>query len=212
MEAALIHVWPALYNRYTACPQTVVLEVFFPYSSGGSHQKFSFEAGPVPPPIEEIIPSDVDILEHTLAGSVVTDVSWAHCRYYSCDVDRAEAFMTSRYPRPWTLAKVLGWYREATDPATKAHLAHVLGASRDPRAALALGEMIESTATMDMWDARFAAGEALEERFVPTPECGEWPQAGLQRRTWGSGLHWFQQNKARLAKMCAALPSTEAGK
>jgi hypothetical protein len=221
-ESLLIRAWPSLYNREVQCPQIVVLVVFDqpPGYVSGTY-RFRFNAGPVPPPIEEIFPADNDILEYAAnknpghgkmypngggesGGQTIT------CKYYSCVLDRAEAFLTSKYPRPWTLEKILGWYTESRDPETRRHLAHLLGETRDPRAALALGESFEDVRlnTLQMIDARYEAYQELLN-FIPMPKCGEldqWPQRGIQARGDGYQEEWFSENKVRLQKLCSNLP------
>jgi hypothetical protein len=85
----------------------------------------------------------------------------------------------------------------------------LLGATRDPRAALALGESVENgrLSPPEMFDARDAARRQLLN-FVPMPRCGEIDQypTGLQGRGEGYQEEWFRENKARLQKLCANLP------
>lgn len=131
------------------------------------------------------------------------------CKYYSCSLDRAEAFLSTKYPRPWTLENVLGWYRAEKDPETRKHLVYLLGATRDPRAALALGESIadEKLNTLQMFDARSTAHRQLLN-FIPMPKCDDVPEkypVGLQGRGEGYQEEWFRENKARLQKLCADL-------
>ena len=220
-ESLLIRAWPSLYNREVKCPQIVVLIVFEHRNKFDSRPYyFRFHSGPVPPPIEEIFPANIDILEYAAkknpqhgsyypngvgenGGQTVT------CKYYSCRLDWAEQFLSTKYPRPWTLEKVLGWYKTDTDPKARQQLVYLLGATRDPRAAVALGESIEDIHlnTLEMFDARSTAHRELLN-FIPMPKCedepGELP-VGLQGRGEGYQEEWFCNNKARLQKICANL-------
>ena len=191
--------------------------VFWDYRvpANGRMYSFRFHSGPVPPPIEEIFPAKTDILDYAAKknpghGATGNDGSWTACKYYSCYLDRAEQFLSTKYPRPWTLENVLGWYRNEKDPETRKHLVYLLGVTCDPRAALALGESIEDEKlnTLQMSDGRYAAYEELLN-FIPMPECekepNEWPRSGLGRRGDGFQEEWFRDNKARLQKLCASL-------
>jgi hypothetical protein len=224
-ESLLIRAWPSLYNREVKCPQVVVLVVFehrSEYESRTYH--FRFHSGPVPPPIEQVFPANTDILEYVANKNPQHGKSWPNglsesdaqtvtCKYYSCALDGAEAFLSSKYPRPWTIEKVLRWYKQATDPETRRHLVYLLGATRDARAALALGESVEDARlnTLEMFETRYAAHQELLN-FIPMPKCGEpgdWPQSGLQGRGEGFQEEWFRQNKTRLQAICANSPKIE---
>ena len=222
VESLLIRAWPSLYNHYVKCAQIVVLVVFeHPNSFDSIPYSFRFHSGPVPPPIEEIFPANTDILEYVAkknpqhgsyfpSGVSEHDGQTTICKYYSCALDRAETFLSTKYPRPWTLEKVLGWYKDERDPETRRHLAYLLGATRDPRAALALGESVEDDKlnTLEMFDARDAAHRELLN-FIPMPKCEDDPPkypVGIQGRGEGYQEEWFRDNKARLQKICASLP------
>lgn len=218
-ESLLIRAWPSLYNKYVKCPQIVVL-VFWDnrIPSNARMYSFRFHSGPVPPPIEEIFPANTDILEYVAKTNPGHGSYWPNglgehdgqttiCKYYSCYLDWAEQFLTAKYPRPWTLEKVLAWYRESRDPATRKHLVYLLGATHDPRAALALGESVEDERlnTLDMFDARDAARRQLLN-FIPMPDCDKDDRysVGIQGRGEGYQEEWFHENKARLQKVCAS--------
>ena len=205
-EALLIRAWPGLYGARIQCPQSIVLDA-------QEQQRIVIRATPFPPPIDAVIPAQVDILDHVLEiahgrhGRTRSghDSSFKDCKYPNCALDRAEDFLNGRQPRPWTIGKVLRWYREATDPTTRLHWGVILGASRDPRAELALGETLESDRpAIDEAHLRIMAGLAIDEYFVPQPDCGDWPIAGV---SWNPerAMVWFKADKARLKKVCAGL-------
>jgi hypothetical protein len=218
-ESMLIRAWPSLYNRYVECPQIVVLVVWdYPDGFNGRVYSFRFHSGPVPPPIDQIFPADTDVLEYVAKknpghGKTGNDGSWTTCKYYSCYLDRAEQFLSAKYPRPWTIEKVLAWYRESRDPEERKHLAYLLGTTSDPRAAMALGQSVEDEKlnTLDMFDARDTARRQLLN-FIPRPKCEDEPAkypVGLQGRGEGYEEEWFRDNKARLEKICANLPQSK---
>jgi hypothetical protein len=222
IESLLVRAWPSLYNRYVECPQIVVLVVFeHPNKFDSIPHSFRFHCGPVPSPIEAIFPANTDILEYVAQknpqhGRYYPNGIGEHggqtttCNYYSCDLDRAETFLTPKYPRPWTLEKVLGWFKDERDPEAGRHLAYLLGATRDPRAALALGESLQDDKrnTLAWFDARAAAHRELLN-FIPMPKCQDEPPkypVGIQGRGEGYQEEWFRNNKARLQKICESLP------
>jgi hypothetical protein len=224
-ESQLIKAWPSLYNRYVQCPQIVVLVVWdYPDKFSGRMYSFRFHSGPVPAPVEKIFPANTDILEYVAKknpqhgqsrtnGTSESGPQTVVCKYYSCYLDRAEAFLSTKYPRPWTIDNILAWYRQSTDPDTRKHLAYLLGATRDPRAALALGESVEDEKlnTLSMFDARDVARRQLLN-FIPMPRCDDVPEkypVGLQGRGEGYQEEWFHANKARLQKLSASLSNRQ---
>ncbi len=221
VESRLIRAWPGLYNHYVECPQIVVLIVFEHRNNFDSTPySFRFHSGPVPPPIEEIFPAKNDILEYVAEknpghgrsfpnGVSENDGQTTICKYYSCNLDRAETYLSTKYPRPWTLEKVLGWFKDEREPEARRDLAYLLGATHDPRAALALGESLEDEKLkiQDMVGAGAAAYYELLN-FIPMPKCQDEPPiypGGIQRRGTGYQEEWFRANKARLRKISDSL-------
>ena len=108
---------------------------------------------------------------------------------------RAEKALKN-HAKPWTVKKVLSWYKEAGDGKTRAHLLRVLAASRNPKAAIELGRSLEDKNL----DVRVAATYGLLDYFQTTLVSG------------GSESHmafaakWWRENRRRLLLEVAALP------
>jgi hypothetical protein len=103
------------------------------------------------------------------------------------DLEQAEKELAD-YPRPWTLSKVLAWYREADAGKARANLLWVLAASRDPRAALALGEALYD----ESLEVRWAATYGLLEYFNGMAGSGGTEQHMAAAR------EWWEKNRERL--------------
>jgi hypothetical protein len=197
LESVFVRLFPVAYTPEIECPQTVVVE-----SSGFA---FRFEAGPKLRPVDAVIPSDVDILDHVLRTTLYRHgtTKWSDglgriCKYWDCRLDAAEDFLAPNYPRPWTISKVLTWYKQAANEETCVHLAHVLGASRDPRAALALAEAMSSSMYFKL---RLTAASILESQFVPHA-CS---RGGDTESDFRDSEEWLAANKVRLQKECEKL-------
>lgn len=94
------------------------------------------------------------------------------------------------YPRPWTVPKVLAWYEEAKDGKIRAHLLWVLAASRDPRAALALGNALDD----ESLDVRMAATYGLLGYFMRVGVNGGTEQHMLAVK------EWWEKNRESIQK------------
>jgi hypothetical protein len=161
---------------------------------------FRFKAAPLPAPVDAVLHDSVDILNHVLDtapgrhGEMQSPAgTWHLCKYPDCRLDTAEEFLATKYPRPWTIVKVLEWYRHSTDEKTRIHLARILGASRDPRAALALADAIDETSPdFAFYYLRCEVAVILNEYFVPA-FCG-----GDLESDFRNSKDWLRENRARL--------------
>jgi hypothetical protein len=94
------------------------------------------------------------------------------------------------YSQPFTVPKVISWFSEAEDAKIRAALLRVLAVSRDPRAALVLGNSLKD----DSLDVRIAATYGLMEYYLPSVVSG------------GTEMHmvavreWWEKNRERLEK------------
>jgi hypothetical protein len=95
------------------------------------------------------------------------------------------------YSQPFTVPKVISWYRKAKDGKTRASLLRVLAASRDPRAALILGNSLEDN---DSLDVRVAATDGLTDYFINYIVCCGTEQQMIYVHSW------WEKNQARLEK------------
>jgi hypothetical protein len=84
------------------------------------------------------------------------------------------------YQRPWTMTKVLAWYEETKDGKIRAHLLWVLAVSRDPRAALALGNALGDGSL----DVRVAATYGLLNYFMRGDVIGGTEQHMIAVKEW----------------------------
>ncbi len=85
-------------------------------------------------------------------------------RYGDDQLEKAEMLLSTVYERPWTVSKVVGWYRDAEKPEVRAALLRVLAASRDERAIPLLGAALDD----DELDVRVAATYGILDYFLET--------------------------------------------
>jgi hypothetical protein len=113
--------------------------------------------------------------------------TWRVPKYGDDKAEQAEAKLSS-YPHPWTVSKLLQWYAAPQKPEDRAYLARLLALSRDPRAAIALGESLES----EDFDIRIAACYGLLDYFLPGTIGGGTENHMIIVKAW-----WVQ-NKEKL--------------
>ena len=94
------------------------------------------------------------------------------------------------YLQPFTVPKVTAWYFKAKDGKIRAALLRVLAVSRDPRAALVLGNSLKD----DSLDVRIAATDGLMDYFLPSIAGGGTEQQMLAVQIW------WEENRERLEK------------
>jgi hypothetical protein len=161
--------------------------------------KFRFRVAPDPKPLDAPLPDDVDILEFAAkhppypggySAPKKVDGTTVRCAYWDCDVDDAVAFLRGKYPRPYTVTKVLRWYDEACDEATRIHSLHVLAATRNPRAGLVLATALRSPNP----NVRMATVSAFNYEFG-ADQCA---MAGDRASEFQNADEWLEENYARL--------------
>jgi hypothetical protein len=118
VEALLVRAARQLHPQ-SRCGEVVVLCT--------SHVRLQFRAKADPPPTDRLIPWDADILDYVVrrdaeifgpraySERTLGDGSKVKSRYSRFDLDDAEDFLRSRYPRPYTLHNALRWYEGACD-------------------------------------------------------------------------------------------------
>ncbi len=169
--------------------------------------RFRFRATPGLPPNDAPLSDQVDV--QTFAKShppypgafqqtAPPGGSLHDCMYYDCDVERAAEFLRDRYPHPYTVPKVIGWYEEAADETTRRHLLFLLSASRDPQAALVLGTALRSPSLV----LRGAAMNGLNWQFG-AERCGA---GGGFESSYDAAWDWLEENQARLLQEARRLP------
>ena len=195
LEALLVRVARQLHPQ-SRCGEAVVLCT--------SHVRLQFRVKADPPPTDRPIPWDADILDYVkrrdaeVFGSsayserTLPDGSKSRSRYSSFDLDDAEDFLRDRYPRPYTLEKALRWYEEVCDEPTRIHLLVLLAASRDPHAALVLGNALMSSSLY----IRLAAVNGLTQFFGATQCSG----GGDTESDFAAAFKWLEENGARLRR------------
>ena len=148
---------------------------------------------------------EADILDYAAKHPLNTrvrraDGTWRRLKYGDIALDGAEEALKD-YAKPWTVKKVLSWYKEAKDGKTRAHLLRVLAASRHPKAAIELGKALDDDKSLDV---RVSATYALLDYFAP--------DAGLNGGTESAmfaAAKWWRENRQRLLTMAATQPATK---
>jgi hypothetical protein len=135
---------------------------------------------------------EADILDfaakHPLGTVIINpDGTFRHPKFGDHRLERAVEEL-NKYPRPWTVSKALAWYVEAEDGKIRAHWLWVLAASRDPRAALALGNALND----DSLDVRVAATYGLLDYFMRVVESGGTEQHMIAVK------EWWEKNRERI--------------
>jgi hypothetical protein len=138
-------------------------------------------------------PPEPDILELAASNPRVTQVqapdgTYRTPLYGDPDLERAESALHD-IPRPWTVSRMLKHYRDTRSVERKVLLLGVLAASRDPRAAVALGETLHD----EELDLRVAATLGIVDYFFEDRFGG----ADLQGMMTDAD-EWWQANEARL--------------
>lgn len=92
-----------------------------------------------------------------------------------------------KYPRPWTIPKVIQWYAATKIMKERLLWLRVLGASTDSRAALVLGKALDESGSICS-----TASECLQDYFIKTVTYFDTESAII------SAQKWWAENKARL--------------
>jgi hypothetical protein len=111
-------------------------------------------------------------------------------------LDRA-ADALSDIARPWTLGTILKAYEAETDLARRCHLLRAMAASRDPRMAIQLHDLLDD----ESLDIRMAALSGLWDHFVQVD--GVW--AGGTEQMFETEANWWNENKALISKAASTL-------
>ncbi|HUT57366.1 MAG TPA: HEAT repeat domain-containing protein, partial [Phycisphaerae bacterium] len=165
-----------------------------------------------PPPSRD---EEADILDYAAkhprnVAVQETDGTSRRPQYGDVRLERAEEALKN-YAKPWTVKKVLSWYKEAKDGKTRAHLLRVLAASRHPRAAIELGEALDDKS----WDVRLATTEGLADYFLAEEfiEGGSEEQAEAVRKWWQekAASTLTQAEADRAARLVKSLKANKAG-
>jgi hypothetical protein len=142
--------------------------------------------------------AEEDILDYLKAHPLDSMVqqpngSMRSTKYGDYNLELAVPLLEKTFPRPWTVSKVLVWYRDSKDDKTRALLLRLLAASRDARAALVLGEALD----FESLDTRIAGCYGLLDYFFP-----EFVGGGSEQHM-KAAHEWFQSNKKRLQNEAA---------
>jgi hypothetical protein len=115
------------------------------------------------------------------------DGTWRTPKYGDYELEQAVERLKN-YSRPFTVSKVISWYSRAEDEKIRAALLRVLAVSRDPRAALILGNSLKD----DALAVRIAATYGLMDYFLPSVAGGGSEQHMLAVQ------EWWEKNRERL--------------
>ncbi len=141
VESLIIRVWPTFFWPEITCAQVVDLK------TNHVHVRIAARSGPKP--VYRPIAWDADIIATAsryfdFTNSIHSaDGSMHQCKYWDCDLEKTEDFLSSRFPRPYTLDKALQWFDQAAEEETRAHLVVLLAASRDPRGVLVAASALQ---------------------------------------------------------------------
>jgi hypothetical protein len=122
------------------------------------------------------------------------DGSWRTPKYGDYRLENAVEALKGR-SRPFTVSKVIKWYAQERNGKKRSHLLSLLAASRDPRAAVALGNAISD----DNLDVRIATLDGLQFYFVETVVSGG------SEDTFMHVEKWWKDNRVRLETEAKAL-------
>lgn len=124
------------------------------------------------------------------------DGTWRTPKYGDYDLEQAVEKLKN-YSQPFTVPSVISWYSETKDGKIRAALLRVLAVSRDPRAALILGNSLKD----DSLDVRIAATYSLMDYFLPSVIGGgtEQHMFAVQR--------WWEENRKKLEKEAKCVKS-----
>jgi hypothetical protein len=181
-----------------------------------------------------------DIIDTALENPLDAVLDGQPVRFGSPALDHAERALRDGVPRPWTLQLILPLFnaaatdwmdaqrsrdtegfdrsRQAYRQALVDHLGTVLAASRDPRAALALGRLIEAE---DAPGLKVSTLHGLYDYFVHNPRyvAPAQPQRADGSPAGGGGNFadvlrrqvpaWLRTNRAQLEAEAAAILSAE---
>jgi hypothetical protein len=117
-------------------------------------------------------------------------------KYGDYELERAVEQLKN-YSQPFTVPKVIRWYRQAKDEKIRASLLRVLAASRDPRAAL----MLRKSMNEGSLDLRWAATYGLMDYFILFIVDGGTEQQIILVQ------EWWEKNRERLEKEAKRIDS-----
>ena len=112
---------------------------------------------------------------------------FVHAKYQHFEVDEAVAAL-SDVSRPWTVEKMLTLYSQEKDPKRKSRILWILAASRDPRAAIILGQDLKH----DALTCRVAATYGIMHFFMDRLVSG-----GTEGHMLAA-QDWWEKNEQRI--------------
>ncbi len=104
-----------------------------------------------------------------------------------------------KYPRPWTVPKVIEWYTATRIMKERPLWLRVLGASTDARAALVLGEAMKEPGQIT-WTASYCFQDYFIKQYLGYTDT-ESTIIGAQK--------WWKENKARLEEEAKKFPKSK---
>ncbi|MHC4192784.1 MAG: hypothetical protein ACYS8I_08975 [Planctomycetota bacterium] len=98
-------------------------------------------------------------------------------------LEKAEKLLSTKYERPWTVPRVIEWYRDAEQPKTRAALLRLLAASQDGRAIPILGAALDDSVV----NVRIAATYGILDYFL-----GRAVEGGTEGHMMAAHEWWVQ--------------------
>ncbi len=124
------------------------------------------------------------------------DGTWRTPKYGDYDLEQAVQKLKG-YSQPFTVPKVISWYSKTKNAKIRASLLRVLAVSRDPRAALVLGNSLKD----DSFDVRIAVIHGLTDYFLPSVVC-----CGSEQDAFAA-QEWWEKNRERLEREAKCVES-----
>ena len=100
-------------------------------------------------------------------------------------------------PRPWTFGKILAEYEREPNISRRVHLIRALAASRDPRAAILLHELLKH----ESLDIRIAALRGLWDHFIQKEGTG----AGGTEQMFEDEAKWWEKYENEIRRAADAI-------
>jgi len=118
-------------------------------------------------------------------------------KYGDRELEKAEKFLTGRFPRPWSHRKVLRWYTQSKNIEVKIALLRLLAVTGSAEAAWVHGQELEANYVhaSEEWMLHLAAIDNINDYFVVDDGKPAILSAG-KRHTWA--LKWWEKNKEKL--------------
>lgn len=111
-------------------------------------------------------------------------------KYFDRHIEKAMVSLPTYFKRPFTVPRVIRWYRESQNETQRSNLLRLLAASRDPRAAIVMGALLDDASFIVRW----AAIDGLADYFL---ESISWINSESK---YDAVKKWWENNQERLRR------------